>query len=154
MKHLSNVKQKISHCCLDLVLYNKLRKVLGKSEALSLVQCLRFTIHVWQRTLRINLTSPNNFNAFKVYTTDKETNRNLGLIYHENFKQKTLVCNLGVCSADHRYVQTGENVHRVTSPGRLFSSVYGSRESSVLQKTCTGFKYITFSSRTISHPQP
>jgi hypothetical protein len=40
--------------------------------------------------------------------TKKQT-KTSGLIYHENFKQKTLVCNLQVCSEDHRYVQTGEN---------------------------------------------
>jgi len=55
--------------------------------------------------------------------TKKQT-KTSGLIYHEIFKQKTLVCNLHVCSEDHRYVQTGENVHRVTNPGRLLSSVY------------------------------
>jgi len=53
----------------------------------------------------------------------KKQKKTSGLIYHENFKQKTLVCNLHVCSEDHRYVQTGENVHRVINPGRLLSFI-------------------------------
>jgi len=124
MKYLPNVNQNISYCCLDFLLHNKLGKVRGKSEALSLVERLRFSIRVWHRNLhslctkRINLTSLNNFNASKVYTTKKKQTKSSGLINHENFKQKTHVCSLYVCSEDHRYVQTGEKAHRVTNPGR------------------------------------
>jgi hypothetical protein len=82
MKHISNVNRKISYSCLNFVLYNKLGNYEGNLKRCPWYSVWIFNLRVAQNsvfpsTRRVNLTNPNNFNASKVYTTNKETNKNL-----------------------------------------------------------------------------